>query len=435
MGWLKDKMIEDEERGWSSVGDKYVCAKCFADYALAKFVRENAVSKHCDYCGCTSKGRPIAAPIDDVMEEISAGIHSEWSHPDEVGVPYETAEGGYQGNVIDTWDLIHEELGGTFTNADLCKDIIDAFDAQGALWTDRHFWSLPPGEVLRYGWEEFAKLTKYSVRYLFLRSPDANAEYRGSEEIPPSRFLDRLGEVVEEVGIITTLPQGTRVYRARCHDRSKALQTSAELGPPPAERTKYSNRMSPAGIPMFYGAFDRNTVIKETYTSSCDPEAIVTTAIFETAREFPVLDLTRLPKLPSIFDSAKRDRRPGIIFLQNFTKDLSKRIEKDGREHIEYVPTQVVTEYFRHIYNDTDFGRVRGILYPSAQRHGGKCCVLFFRSEDCCDIAPGWTSITREVKPDVPKFWLGLDTTSIAVFDPQSYKRGENKSDELKTAF
>ena len=419
MGFVKDQIIKEWQRGWSSPGDKYVCTKCFDDYALARFVRKNPVKKKCDYCGRKSKTKRIAAPIEDVMAEITAGIHSGWSHPDSVGVPYESAEGGYQGNVIDTYDLIHEELYGTFANDKLRNDIIDAFDAQGAMWCDRHFGSLPPEEILHYGWEEFAKLIKHSVRYVFLRSPDKDAEYRGSEEIPPNDFLDRLGEVVEEVDIVTILPQGTRVTRARPHGRNEALRTPADFGPPPIEKAIFSNRMSPAGIPMFYGVFDRETALKEICDSLSNPDVIATTAEFETARDFPVLNLTELPCVPSIFDTQERGSRPGIIFLRGFSNDLSKRIEKDGREHIEYVPTQVVTEYFRHIYNNPDYGRVRGIIYPSARRKGGKCCVLFFRSEECCEIAPGWDSITKEFKPDVPRFWLGLVTTSIALFDPK----------------
>ena len=412
MGYMKDKMIEEQSRGWSSV-DKRVCDKCLNDYALAKFVKDRATEKKCDYCGRASKERPIAVPVDDVMPEISDGIRSEWEHPDDVGMPYESAEGGYQGTVIDSYELINDELWDIFTNESLREDIAGAFEAQGAMWCDKYLWSLPPEEALRSGWKEFVKVVKHNVRYLFLRAPDDLSEYRGYEEIPPSLFLDRLGEVVQEAGLVTVLPRGTRIFRARVHAIDKTLQTASELGPPPIEKANYSNRMSPAGIPMFYGAFDRETAIRETYDGSNEREVIVTTAEFETARDFPVLDLTRLPDLPSIFDSPNRDKRPGILFLQDFAEDLSKRIMKDGREHIEYVPTQVVTEYFRHVFASSEFGSLKGLLYPSAQGSPGKCSVLFFKAEDCCDVAPGWTSAKKEFGPELPKFWLGLNPDSL----------------------
>lgn len=416
MGYWKDKMIKDQQRGWSSPGDKYVCPKCFDDYALASFVKDNASEKKCDYCGRTSKGKPIAAPIDDVMAEISKGIRSEWGHPDDVGVPYESAEGGYQGDVMPTRDLINDELGDVFVSESLREDIIEAFDSQGAMWCDQHFWSLPPNEALRYGWEHFERFVKHSVRYLFLSAPDHESEYRGYEEVPPNQFLDRLGEVAKDVGLATILSQGSKIFRARVHKRGETPRSADELGPPPEEKA-ISNRMSPVGIPMFYGAFDEITAVKEVCYSSSRNEVLVTTGIFETARDFLVLDLTRLPKIPSMFDSARRDTRPEIMFLDDFTEDLGKQIKKDGREHLEYIPTQIVTEFFRHIYVSSESEFLKGILYPSAQNKGGKCCVLFFRSEDCCDIITGWQSATKEFMPDVQRYWLGLNPSSITVVD------------------
>jgi DNA-directed RNA polymerase subunit RPC12/RpoP len=102
MGYAKQKLLEAQERGWSSIGDKFVCAKCFDDYALSQLVTENAAEFKCDYCGHRSRKKPIAAPMDEVMEAIDEGIRSEWGHPDDEGIIYESAEGGYQGTVIDT---------------------------------------------------------------------------------------------------------------------------------------------------------------------------------------------------------------------------------------------------------------------------------------------------------------------------------------------
>jgi len=432
MGYMKNLMIQQESQGWSFIGDKYVCPKCIDDYALARFIRANAVKKTCDYCGRRSKTRPIAAPVDNVMTEISAGIRSEWRHPDSVGVPYESAEGGYQGNVIDTYDLINDKLWDVFTNEDLRQDIIGSFDAQGAMWCDRHFWTLPPQKALRYGWEEFTKLVKHHIRYVFLRASDDNRNYRGYEEIPPNLFLETLGQVIEEAGLVRMLPSNTRLFRARVHKRSKTLQNALDLGPPPADKAVYSNRMSPAGVSMFYGAFDRKTAIAEILDGSVKSGRVVTIAAFEIARTFPVLDLTKLPQVPSIFDSEERHKRPGIIFLRGFSTDLSRRIEKDGREHIEYVPTQVVTEYFRHVHIDQELGKIRGILYRSSQNSSGECCVMFFQNEQCCEIAPNWNSVTEEYNPTEAQFWLGLDLHSLTLFDPNTTRSGRAKPSSKK---
>jgi len=68
-----------------------------------------------------------------------------------------------------------------------------------------------------------------------------------------------------------------------------------------------------------------------------------------------VLDLTRLPRRLGFFeqqsDSGDRDRH-AIQFLHRFVKSLAMKVERGEREHINYVPTQVVTEWFRRVCNE-----------------------------------------------------------------------------------
>lgn len=49
----------------------------------------------------------------------------------------------------------------------------------------------------------------------------------------------------------------------------------------------------------------------------------------------------------SIIGSAVPRERGGLLFLREFVKSITLPVVHDGREHIEYVPTQVLTEYFR----------------------------------------------------------------------------------------
>ena len=128
---------------------------------------------------------------------------------------------------------------------------------------------------------------------------------------------------------------------------------------------------------MFYGSVDKLTAQKEVSHDAKDP-AVVTVGTFVTLKEIKVLDLTRVPPVPSLFDLANHGIRPACIFLNAFVDDLTKPVVKDGREHVKYVPSQVVTEYFRHIFRDDDEVPIHGILYPSAVNDGGKSCVLFF---------------------------------------------------------
>ena len=192
-------------------------------------------------------------------------------------------------------------------------------------------------------------------------------------------------------------------------DPGQEVPLPAGLGPPPRDKAKYPNRMSPSGIPMFYGAADKKTAIAETYDWSANERKDLVLAQFATAREMSVLDLRRVLEMPSIFDERHRHLRPGIQFLTRFIADFVRPIVKDGREHIEYVPTQIVTEYFRHVYPAGEGGPVQGVLYNSAQDADGECCVLFFETDACCSTHEGWTAERQEFGDKEPNWWLGCE--------------------------
>jgi RES domain len=113
-----------------------------------------------------------------------------------------------------------------------------------------------------------------------------------------------------------------------------------------------------------------------------------------------VVDFTALPVFPSLFDGGRRHLRAPVSFLRSFVKDLAAPIKKDGGEHIEYVPTQVVTEYLRHVFRTEAGDRVRGVIYQSARNGGRNCCVLFVRNKGCCRATAGWENDKKK--------WLGL---------------------------
>jgi RES domain len=94
------------------------------------------------------------------------------------------------------------------------------------------------------------------------------------------------------------------------------------------------------------------------------------------ARSATVLDLTKVPDVPSIFDLDRSSKRDAIIFLQEFAKEMSKPIDQDDRLHVEYVPTQVVTEYIRVSPTLQAMG-VEGVRFDSSRRKSGISLVLF----------------------------------------------------------
>jgi len=370
MGSAKQQWMEEQERGWASI-DKNVCAECFGDDALKEFIRGHVANSYCDYCGQSSKSNALAASMDDVLELIAESIYSEWEDPnDRVG--WDSREGGWMGvDVTDTFDLIKYELDLGIENEELYDDIIDSFGDQG--WCQRDPYSLAPDEELTFNWRAFVRLVKHHNRYFFEHVID-NADVYEPQYYPVG-ILDSLSDIVSQLGLVRSLADGTLLYRGRSHSTQKGYSQVSDLGPPDENNAKYANRMSAAGIPMFYGATDDATVLAEL----TEHALYVTIGEFRTLRDLNLLDLTQIPPVPSIFDRERRHLRPPLMFLRRFMDDFTQKVEQDGREHIDYVPTQVVTEYFRYVR------KLDGILYPSARRCGGHACVLFITQKECIE--------------------------------------------------
>jgi RES domain len=89
--------------------------------------------------------------------------------------------------------------------------------------------------------------------------------------------------------------------------------------------------------------------------------------------------------VPSLFDPERRHLRAALIFLRHFVVEIKKSFKRDDRIHIEYVPTQVVTEWFRTKFEPGTGGPLDGILYGSARRPGGANLVLFIDNDGAVD--------------------------------------------------
>jgi len=352
------------------------------DEFFKEFIRAFATEPRCSYCDSGDGRTPIAAPFDELFERIYEGVTSEYNDAADEPVPYESAEGGYQLPTMGNHELLFE-VGFYAGNDDLHDRIAQALPAHA--WIRRNPLSLSEEDRLIIGWEGFSKLVKHRVRYLMFPENAATE----SEAVAPTEIIDALGNLVREQGLVTTIPKGTLLYRVRVHEPGLILTTTAELGAPPGEAARFSNRMSPAGVSLFYAGLDEGTAIAETYIRRDGKPAETTIATFEVTEDLRVLNLVNLPKIPSIFANVEETwTRPALIFLHGFVADFTEPIDKDGREHVEYVPSQIVTEYFRYRFRDGDGRPVHGILYPSSRVADGKACVLFASHEDFTD---DWT--------------------------------------------
>lgn len=354
-----------------------VCPRCIEEPALAQFIKDNASEHECDYCGRSWK-RPRAIPLAELMSLVRERVQQFYEDPAE-HVAYESAEGGYQMSLTSSYDVL-EDLGLGVSNQALMDDL--AAGLPQSEWVKTNPYSLSEDDAMILSWEEFSRIVKHEVRYLLF--PPKAKSLDEHEGVDASEMLDRLGDLFCSVGLFTVLKPGTRLYRLRVHAPGAApANTMAALGPPPIDAARFPNRMSPAGISMLYTALDEATARAETYVRHDGQPAEATMATFEVTEEIALLDLANIPNVPSVFDAGGvSSDYETLIFLHAFVGDLTAPIAKDGREHIEYVPSQVVTEYVRYRLAAKAKKDIQGLLYNSSRRTGGVGCVLFVPYEE-----------------------------------------------------
>jgi len=379
MGRVKQDWEETLAQGYTPT-DKIICAKCITEEYLSKYINDNGGIGVCSYC----KRRKKVSPLDEILGKIVDGIYFEYNHP-ENGAGWDSEEGEWASiQIFTTSEILRDDF--DFSDSPAIKDILNSIIDKE--WCKKDFYALSKHEEMNTSWNNFKKQLKYETRFVFIEENKTTDPMGYQIYEKPYDVMKTIGSIIEPLELIKTIPQNTIIFRARETKPSENFTQSSELGSPPPEKAKYPNRMSPSGISMFYGAFDKDTCIQEIKNSKFK---IYTIAKLNTLKDLLVLDFTIFkkgsygfyyPDFPSIFDESNRWKIPYYRFFLNFVLDLNSSIKKDGREHIEYVPTQVFSEYFRRIYKTEDDKSLNGIIYHSS-KHKGVCCVLFCGPEGC----------------------------------------------------
>ena len=376
MGFYKQLQIKIDEGGAdpSVIGGRCVCPDCFDEPGIQDFIRGNVSSDTCNFCGATNDDEvEIAADLELVLDHIVDCMRLEWDDPNNC-VGWDSGEGGWQGAKIyeteEAFEAADVIVGAS--SGDLLDVMVEALGL-GRQFCERNPYSLRENERLIGGWYALAERLKHETRFFFLRDDDGgNDDY-----VSPSEILMRLGDEVTELDLVTRIPAGTKFYRVRFQNPGEHYEMPADLGPPPAKFSTKSNRMSPPGIVMTYLAEDPNTALAETQTGP----GTYGCGVFEILRDIEVIDLSTIPVVPSLFDADRNIHRSAIRFLRDFAADVSKPIAHDDRVHVEYIPTQVITEYFREVFAKDHFP-VQGLRYTSAPCPAHSSVVLFADQRD-----------------------------------------------------
>ncbi|MBA3972626.1 MAG: hypothetical protein C0504_00245 [Candidatus Solibacter sp.] len=125
-------------------------------------------------------------------------------------------------------------------------------------------------------------------------------------------------------------------FKRRAHTITADLRSATEtcedwraLGPPPGERAP-SNRMSAAGISMFYASTNEQTAKAEANATPKPGKKVhMTSANWSPTRDLHLLDLCSTRPIPS-FWFTPRDERDKIRFLHAFTESITQPVVHDG---------------------------------------------------------------------------------------------------------
>ena len=353
--------------------EKFVCINCFEEPGLVRFVNKNAVAKEFSFCPA-KENVPIAASIEEVSEHFVKCLFREYDLSVNV-LGWDGSEGGWVGAPSwDAYELAFDEieLGFPQGNEDLLLPYLFGENIDQD-WCEENGYGLNNQQLARYSWEHFCKVVMHERRFFFLRNDGNPYE---PDVYSPGEVLRTIFQYAQQMNLFKEMPDGVHLVRARWEGPKPHLETPEELGPPPSDRANQSNRMSPAGIPMFYGCDEEDTALKETASSS----GYFAIGQFETLRPATVLDLTAIPPVPSLFDpmpdSTEVPPRRVLMFLHHVGREVSRPIERGDRVHVDYVPTQVVTEFVRDQLTRGN-SRVDGIKYFSSVHEGHVSYVLF----------------------------------------------------------
>ncbi|MGZ3724565.1 MAG: HEPN-associated N-terminal domain-containing protein [Pseudobdellovibrio sp.] len=256
------------------------------------------------------------------------------------------------------------------------KLIAGAFD-ESILWCDRNGLHDTEADHLKLSWSDFCRVILNKRRYFFDRPSKASLKsYNSNKFQNPTEILNVVALHLAKFKVFKKIKKDSIIIRAqKFKNEEKIIGSIERFGVPPAEISiKSHNRLNASGIPIFYGAFNNECLEKELFLKAGE---ILKTSSFITYKNILVLDLTALPKY-SIFDDRTYLEREVIKFLIYFRREITKPVSRDGREHYEYIPSQVFSEFLQFGIKE----KIYGIVYPSQFSASQKNIGLFISNEE-----------------------------------------------------
>jgi len=386
----------------------YCCIHCFDNIHIQAVIHNEDEQGQCSYCDMNGEDEVPVAGVDVVGEVVREALSKAYKNATTDDVPYRALESistTIEDVLIHTEEIFSEELDNSGNISLLIQDLFQysgpseyeqMHDGEMDEWEGGdvsivmidEFYASKDDNHFRYQWDEFTYVVKHVNRFF---------DMGGSRESMLGDF-DGFFEVMAR-----QLPVGTRIWRARSKPDLPIATIEArtkESGPPPRDRAR-PLRMNPAGISYFYGSEDKKTCKLEIRPGEDDH---ILYGKFETLRDLQVVDLSVAPRIhvKSIFDpDYDHSMEWATLFLEGFIEEISRPIDEKAAP-IEYVPTQILSEYIRKLGYD-------GVLFRSSITQEINYLLFCGREETQSEPARLWRP--RWNHPNqVPDFrqWLKL---------------------------
>ena len=173
--------------------------------------------------------KPRSIPFDDLMTVIGDTLRQYYDR----AVNALGWEGGYIGTTYDADDLIQDLC--ISENESVLQAIRDALGDDE--WCDENPYGISGVEAYESAWEHFCHAVKHETRYFFSSRDDSD----DLEVTPAGKVLREISGIIEEQGLITTVPPTALFHRVRVHPPSEHCNDWRALGSPPPARTEQSH--------------------------------------------------------------------------------------------------------------------------------------------------------------------------------------------------
>ena len=123
MSGVMEEVMRLEALGLNRVPDKNVCSNHFDDKPIKNFIRRTSSRGYCDYC---DKSTSVIA-LEDLMQFLMQAVANFYTDPGNF-MSYNGREGGYQGSVYESNEILQDHFQLDIRELVLYNDIFDSLD-------------------------------------------------------------------------------------------------------------------------------------------------------------------------------------------------------------------------------------------------------------------------------------------------------------------